>query len=68
MLSLSINQGWATIKVDFPYNFVEDTLVEDIYLDLQYYFDSDTCEYRANMDMKIYNSLYGMVQFPHVLI
>ena len=42
MLSLSINQEWATIKLDLSYAFVQNTLVEDVYLALPYYFDYDT--------------------------
>ena len=62
MLILSINQGWATRKVDFYYAFVRDTFVDYVYLALPYYFESDTGEHRANMGMKLNDSLYGMVQ------
>ena len=41
-----------------------DTLVEDVYLTLPYYFDSDTGEDRSNMVMKLNNSIYGLVQAP----
>ena len=64
MMSLSTNQGWDTIQVDFSYAFVQDTLVDDIYLYLTSYFDSDTDEDRAKMVMNINKSLYGLVQEP----
>ena len=60
MLILIINQGWSTIQVGFSYSFVQDTLVEDFYLALPYYSDSDTGEDRANMVMNIKKSLYGL--------
>ena len=62
MLRLSINQDWDTRKVDFSNAFVWDTLVEDVYLALPYYFYSFTGEERAKMVTKINNSLYGLVQ------
>ena len=64
MLSLSINQGWATRQVDFSNNFFQATLLEDICLALPYYFESDTGEYRSNMVMMIIKNLYGMVKPP----
>ena len=51
MMSFSINQGWDTIKVDLFNAFVQDTLVEDVYLDLPYYFYSSNGEYRSNMEL-----------------
>ena len=60
----SINQGYYTRQVVFSNVFVKATSVEDVYLSLQYYFDSDTGEDRANMAMKINKSLYGLVQTP----
>ena len=38
ILSLSINQGWATRQVDFYNDFVQATLLEDFCLTLPYYF------------------------------
>ena len=64
MLSLSINQGWATRQVDFSNDFVQATLLEDFCLTLPYYFESDTGEYRYNMVMMINKNLYGMVKPP----
>ena len=37
MMSLRINQGWATMKLNFSNYFVQATLVEDVYLTLPYY-------------------------------
>ena len=65
MLILSINQGWATIKVDLSNIFVQATLVEDVYTPpIPYYFYSDTGKDRANMVIKLNKSLYRMVQYP----
>ena len=63
MLILSIKQGWATRKVDLSNAFVQDNLVEDVYLALPSYFDSETSEYRANMVMNLNKSIYGMVEY-----
>ena len=49
-MSFRINQGWDTRKVDLFNAFVQDTLVEDVYLDLPYYFDSSNGEYISNME------------------
>ena len=62
ILILSINQGWSTEQVDFSNYFVHSTFVEDVFLTLPSYFDSNTGEYIANMVMKLNNSLGGMVQ------
>ena len=62
MLSLSINQGWATRQMDFSNAFVQDNLVEDVYLSLMYYSDSDTGEDRDELAMKLNKSLYRIVQ------
>ena len=64
MLSLSINQGWATRQMDFSNAFVQDNLVEDVYLSLMYYSDSDTGEDRDELAMKLNKSLYIIVQSP----
>ena len=62
MLILRINQGWATIQVDFYNDFVQSNLVEYIYLILPNYFDSKTSEDRENSPTKINKSIYGLVQ------
>ena len=64
ILSLSINQDWATRQVDFSNAFVQVILVEDVYLALPYCVDSENVEGRAKMFMKPNNSLYVMVQSP----
>ena len=64
MLILSINQGWDIRQVDFSNDFVQATFVEDFFLALPYYFESNTGEYRSNMVMKINKNLYGLVQSP----
>ena len=50
--------------MDFSNVFVQATLVEDVYLILTSYFDSDTGEYRDKLVMKPNKSLYGLVQPP----
>ena len=62
MLILSINQGWATRQVDFSKYFVQDTLLEYVYLALPYYYYYDTGEDRDMMFMKLNKSLNGLVQ------
>ena len=62
MLILRINQGWATIQVDFYNDFVQSNLVDYIYLILPNYFDSKTSEDRENSPTKINKSIYGLVQ------
>ena len=62
MLILSINQGWATRQVDFSKYFVQDTLLEYVYLALPYYYYYDTGEDRDKMFMKLNKSLNGLVQ------
>ena len=64
MLIFSINQGWANRKVDFTNALVWATLLEDVYLALPYYFDSETGEDRYKMVMKLNKSLYVLVQAP----
>ena len=64
MLRLSINQVWDTRQVDFSNYSFQSTLLEDVYLDLPYYFDSDTGEDRAKMAMQLNYSLCGLVQAP----
>ena len=50
MLILITNQGWATRQVDLINGFFQAILVEDVYLDLPYYFDSRNGEYISNME------------------
>ena len=50
--------------MDLSNAFVQATLVEDFYLALPYYFDSDTGEDRANVVMKLNKSIYKLVQAP----
>ena len=50
--------------MDLSNVFFWANLVEDFYLALPYYFDSDTGEYRANMVMKINKNLCVMVKSP----
>ena len=50
--------------MDFSNAFVQDTLVEDVYLALLSYFDYDPGEDIVNMVMKINESLYVLVQTP----
>ena len=64
ILSLSINQDWATRQVDFSNAFVQVILVDDVYLALPYCVDSENFEGRAKMVMKLNNSLYVLVQSP----
>ena len=44
--------------------FFWDTLVEDVYLALPYYFDSNNGEDRSNMVMNINKDFYALVQAP----
>ena len=55
MMSLSVNQGWDTRQVNFYNGFSQATLVEDVYLTLPKYFDSETGKYIARMDINIKN-------------
>ena len=64
MLILITNQVWANRQVDLFNEFGQATLLEDFYLALSYYFDSETGEERSNMVMKLNESLYGLVQEP----
>ena len=64
MLSLIINQDWATRQVYFSNDFFQSALVEDIYVALPTYFESDTGEDRANIIMKLNTSLYALVHSP----
>ena len=64
MLILSINQVWSTRQLDLSNAFVQATLVEDVYLALPTYFESEIGEDRANMFMKIKNILYGLFKAP----
>ena len=50
--------------MDFYNDFVQATLIEDVYLDLPYYFDYDTDEDTEKMFMKINKSVYGLVRTP----
>ena len=50
--------------MDFSNDFVQGTLVDDVYLTLPFYFDSDTGEDRDKMVMKLNKSLYLLVQYP----
>ena len=42
MLILSINQCWDTREVNLSNDFFQTTFVDDVYLSLTSYFDSDT--------------------------
>ena len=46
----------------FHKDFFQDTLVEDVYLALPYYFDSSIGKDRSNMFMKLNKSLYLLIQ------
>ena len=62
MLILGTNLFWATRQVYFSNDFVQYTLVEDVYLTLWYHFDSDAGEDRDNMFMKLNKSIYGLIK------
>ena len=60
LLSLSIQQGWATKQADFSNAFVQATLKEDVYMELPQMFEAEG----DNLILKLNKSLYGLVQSP----
>ena len=64
MLILRINQQCATRQITFSNDFFKTTLVEGVYIALPSYFDTYTDKDRAEIFMKINNSLYALLQSP----